>query len=181
MHTPSFRRPLGRRAKLESRYRDLVAEVTVVDADEQRLARRMTELRRELRTLHDRLWPTGDGHAFKSSRRPRIGGPAPIPPPVGAAISLWGRSLRYAALGVLLRAERPLTLEEIHRALHLTGYRLRGRHPVKQLADALGYEHRNGRARRVARGTYRIGELTPARRRKAFDASRPRAPAAAAS
>ena len=83
--------------------------------------------------------------------------------------------MRYAALGVLIRAGRPLGLPEIHAALHLAGYRLTGARPVQQLADALGYEHDNGRARRVMRGVYAPGELSPSRRRHSLEASRARA------
>lgn len=133
----------------------------------------MAVLRRDLRALHERMWPTGAGLSGKS-RRPRIGGPSPIPPPARDALALSGRHLRYAALGVLVRAEQPLSLTEVHRALHLTGYRIAGPRPVKRLADALGYEHDHGRARRVSRGVYQVGELSPARRRRAFDASRTR-------
>jgi hypothetical protein len=61
-----------------------------------------------------------------------------------------------------------MALPEIHRALHLTGFRIAGDHAVKQLADALGYEHDHARARRVVRGVYAIGELSPARRRRAL-------------
>jgi hypothetical protein len=61
-----------------------------------------------------------------------------------------------------------MQLSEIHRALHLSGFVIGGPHVVKTLGDALGYEHRKGRARRTARGTYVIGELSPARRRRAL-------------
>jgi hypothetical protein len=88
-----------------------------------------------------------------------------VPPPLADAVPLHGRHLRDAALGVLLRAERPLTLAEIHRALHLGGNVLLGTDPVKQLGDALGYEERRGVVRRVTRGTYELGTLTPYRRR----------------
>src|SRR5512140_2312481 len=50
-----------------------------------------------------------------------------------------------------------------------------GARPVQQLADALGYEHDNGRARRVMRGVYAPGELSPSRRRHSLEASRARA------
>ncbi len=69
-------------------------------------------------------------------------------------------------MAVLARARRPLSLPEIHRALHVGGYAIAGRTPVKTLADALGYEHDRGRARRVRRGVYELAELTPARRRR---------------
>jgi hypothetical protein len=61
-----------------------------------------------------------------------------------------------------------MQLSEIHRALHLTGFVIGGSHAVKALGDALAYEHRKGRARRTARGTYVIGDLSPARRRRAL-------------
>jgi hypothetical protein len=67
---------------------------------------------------------------------------------------LVGRPLRRAILGALDEAGRPLTLTEIHRSLHLLGYRLRSNNAVKQLGDALRYEEQLGRVRRVARGTY---------------------------
>ena len=54
-----------------------------------------------------------------------------------------------------------MTLVEIHRELHLNGYAIASRHPVKRLADALAYETRKGRARRVDRGIYALDELNP--------------------
>jgi hypothetical protein len=128
----------------------------------------MAEVRRELQGLRSMLWPAEPGRAYRNARRPRVGGPPPIPPPARNAVPVHGADLRYAALGVLVRAGTPLPLPEIHRALHLTGFRIAGRHAVKQLADALRYEHEHGRARRTARGTYAIGELSPARRRRAL-------------
>ncbi len=59
-----------------------------------------------------------------------------------------------------------MTLPEIHRALHLAGYTISGARIVKKLGDALAYECRQGRVHRTARGTYVIGELSPARRRR---------------
>jgi len=161
-------RVMQRRGALVDRYHDLVREASTIDGEQQQLAQQMSKLRHELTALHSRLWPTGPGHAFKNWRRPRVAGPPPIPAPVSDAIPVHGARLRYAALGVLLRAGHPLTLTEIHRALHLSGYRIGGRHVVKQLADALGYEHQCGRARRVSRGVYTVGELSPARRRRAL-------------
>jgi hypothetical protein len=159
---------LTHRKALEDRRRRLTTVATAVDSEQQRLAVQMSDVRRELGALRERLWPSQPGRAFRDARRPRIGGPAPIPPPVRSAIAISGADLRYAALGVLVRSGTPMTLPEIHRALHLTGFRIAGHHVVKQLADALGYEHDHGRARRTARGTYMIGELSPARRRRAM-------------
>jgi len=111
------------------------------------------------------LWPSEEGRAFHKSRRPGAGSPDIVPPPVAGAIPLRGRALRDAALRILLRAEGALTFGEIHRALHLAGHVMLAAHPAKQLGDALGYEERRDAVRRVARGTYVIGTLTPYRRR----------------
>lgn len=160
--------PFRDRQALLDRRAELIAATVDVDAREQRLARQMAAFRTELRTLREALWPAEPGRAFRNVRRPRVGGPAPIPPAVPNAIPVRGADLRFAALGVLVRAGTPMTLPEIHRALHLTGFRIAGPRSVKQLGDALGYEHSRGRAHRTARGTYVIGELSPARRRRAL-------------
>ena len=160
--------PFRDRQALLDRRTELIATAFDLDSRERRLAARMADVRRELRSLRSVLWPAEPGRAFRNARRPRVGGPAPIPPPVRNAVPVHGADLRYAALGVLVRAGTPMPLPEIHRALHLTGFRIAGRHAVKQLADALRYEHEHGRARRTARGTYAIGELSPARRRRAL-------------
>ena len=169
-------RPLDRRdrQRLVARRAHLIAEVEALDAEHGRSARRMTHLRRELGRLRSLLWPNGEGRGWRGFRRPRVGGPAPVGPTAPDALPVRGRSLRYAAVGVLVRAGEPLTLPDIHRRLHLSGYRIDGEHQVKQLADALGYEHRRGRAHRIERGVYGVGELTPARRRAT--ASRPPRP-----
>jgi len=67
---------------------------------------------------------------------------------------------------VLVRAGTELSLPEIHAALDCAGYRIVAPHPVKALADALGYDHILGRARRVRRGVYRADMLSPAQRRR---------------
>jgi hypothetical protein len=154
------------RAQLKLLRRQLIDEAGSIDRDFQRLARRMAVVRAQLRELRDRLWPAGSGRGFRGVRRPRIGGPEPVGRPAPPARALRGRELRYASLGALVRAGRPLSLPEVHRALHVSGYAVAGATPVKRLADALGYEHDIGRARRVRRGVYEIGELTPARRRR---------------
>jgi hypothetical protein len=159
--------PFRDRGTLLERQRDLTAEAGRVDREQQRLAAEFSAVRRELRTIRDMLWPTRPGHAFRNVRRPRFPGPAPIPPPVRGAQAIRGRELRYAALGVLVRAGSPMSLPEIHRALHLAGYRIAGNGVVKRLGDALAYECRKGRVTRVARRTYALGELSPARRRRA--------------
>ena len=68
------------------------------------------------------------------------------------ALTLRGKCLRSAALAVLARNARSMALVEIHRELHLYGYAIDSREPVKRLANSLGYELAKGRVRRVDRG-----------------------------
>jgi hypothetical protein len=151
---PGGWRRLRDRPLLLERERELAAAATAVEDEQRQLAAQYTELRRELVEVHRLLWaPDRDG-PYRKTRRPGVAGPDPIPPPLPNAQPVHGRGLRQAVLRSLTDAGRPLTLTEIHRALHLSGYRLGAERPVKQLGDALTYEERNGRVRRVARGTY---------------------------
>jgi hypothetical protein len=147
-------RPFERRdrQRLVARRAHLIAEMEALDAAHGSSAARMAQLRRELGRLRSLLWPNRETRGWRGFRRPRVGGPAPVGPGAPDALPIRGRSLRYAAVGVLIRAGTPLALPDIHRRLHLAGYRIDGEHQVKQLADALGYEHRRGRARRIERG-----------------------------
>jgi hypothetical protein len=147
--------------------RDLVEEAEVLEREHQVRAARMGEIRRELTMLRDATANIAPG-VRRRFRKARVPGPAPVGRPAPPAVPVRGRDLRYAALGVLLRAGRPLTLPEIHRGLHAAGFAIDGWHPVKQLADALGWEHEKKRARRVARGVYEVGQLNPYRRRRAL-------------
>jgi hypothetical protein len=72
---------------------------------------------------------------------------------------LYGRTLRRAALAVLLRANGPLTIAEVLTAIDAQGYTIASSYPRKALADALGWEHRRGWAVRVARGCYAVGTI----------------------
>ena len=65
-----------------------------------------------------------------------------------------------------------MTLVELHRELHLNGYAIASRHPVKRLADALGYEHLKGRARRVERGVVHDRRAEPRARAAVWRRSR---------
>jgi hypothetical protein len=148
-----WRRFRDRPTMLE-RERELVAALTAVEEEQRGLAERYAELRRELLDLHRQLWPPDRGGPYRRSWREPVPGPSPIPPPLPDAQPLGGRALRKAAVASLRSADRALTLTELHRTLHLAGYRLSSDHPVKQLSDALVHEERRGRVRRVARGTY---------------------------
>jgi hypothetical protein len=104
------------------------------------------------------MWPRVDPkdivHGFRVTHR---GGPAPIPPEAPGARGLSGKDLRSVAVAVLARQARAMTLVELHRELHLNGYAIASRQPVKRLADALGCEAIKGRAERVERAVYRLG------------------------
>ncbi|MSX32744.1 MAG: hypothetical protein F2782_04500, partial [Actinobacteria bacterium] len=164
----------GRR-EIYLRQATLIASAELLEQCHRDTASAMAKIRIELGELRDLLHPPNGEFGNDRGRRPRIPGPAPIGPPADPAIHAWGKHLRFAALAVLAREQRPLTLPEIHRALHANGYRLHHVGSVKQLADALGYEHDIGRARRVARGIYEIGELSPYERRRVLsDAATPK-------
>jgi len=131
------------------------------------LSAELAEVRSRLAELRIVMWPRVDPkdivHGFRRTRR---GGPPPIPPEAPGAHPLCGKHLRSTALAVLARNDRPMTLVEIHRELHLYGYAIASRHPVKRLADALRYEFVKGRARHLDRGVYALGELNPGTRRR---------------
>ena len=133
--------PRSRPLLLDSE-RDLAAAITAIDDEQRRLAVQYAELRRELLEIHRLLWaPDRDG-PYRKRLRPDVAGADPIPQPLPNAQSLYGRGLRREVLRSLAHAGRPLTLTEIHRALHLSGYQLSSQHPVKRLGDALAYEAR---------------------------------------
>lgn len=71
------------------------------------------------------------------------------------ATQLWGRKLRAACREILQR-RGPTPLVEIHAQLHREGYAVQHPHPVKALADALGYDTDQGRVRRNQRGVYEL-------------------------
>lgn len=112
---------------------DLVEELSQLTEAQELHVRRIAEVRADLAHL-DRLCPgRSRWDAHRQWRRPRIGGPRPIRPlrPSAApAAPVSGRDLRYAALGVLIRAGHALDLPEIHRRLHAAGYRIVGPYPV---------------------------------------------------
>jgi hypothetical protein len=145
----------------------LLDRATELDAAQQTLAAELADVRTQLAELRVVMWPRVDNkdvvHGFRRTHR---GGPAPIPPVAPNAQPLSGKYLRATALAVLARNARPMTLVEIHRELHLNGYAIASRHPVKQLANSLGYEDTKGRARRVERGIYRLDTLNPGDRRR---------------
>ena len=68
---------------------------------------------------------------------------------------LQGIELRYALTMYLLQ-HGPTTVDELIKALKWQGFEIGGR-PSKQVSDALRWERRRGRVRRLARGLYGPG------------------------
>jgi hypothetical protein len=145
----------------------LLRQAEALDAQQRALSIQLAEVRTQLAELRVVMWPRVDRPDFVHGfRRTHRGGPPPIPPTAPNAHPLRGRHLRNQALAVLARDNRPMTLTEIHRQIHLNGHRIESRQPVQRLADCLGYETIKGRAKRTDRGTYQVDELNPRERRK---------------
>ncbi|HEX2401909.1 MAG TPA: hypothetical protein VHJ79_18290 [Mycobacterium sp.] len=68
---------------------------------------------------------------------------------------LQGIELRYALTMYLLQ-HGPTTVDELIKALEWQGFEIRER-ASKQVSDALRWERRRGRVRRLARGLYAPG------------------------
>jgi hypothetical protein len=167
-----YRRPANTpeaMAALERERRVLLNEASDIDHQQRALAEAMADVRSKLASNRVIMWPRVEPRdIIYDFRRKMRGGPPPIPPPARNAHWVRGRALWFAALAILARANnRPLPLPEIHRELHLAGYGIASRTPVKRLANALGYEVSQGRAIRTDRGWYRLGQLSPADRRRA--------------
>ncbi len=71
------RLPFRDRSALLERQRELTAAAVRVDGEQQRLAVEFSELRRELQSIRDTLWPAHPGHAF--SMRGALASPARRP------------------------------------------------------------------------------------------------------
>ena len=68
---------------------------------------------------------------------------------------LCGMELRYALTMYLLQ-HGPTTVKQLVDALQWQGFAIEGR-PSKQVSDALRWERRRGRVRRLGRGVYGPG------------------------
>jgi hypothetical protein len=145
----------------------LLDRATELDAAQRLLAGELANVRSQLAALRVVMWPRVDPkdivHGFRITHR---GGPAPVPPVAANSRPLTGKHLRSTVLAVLARNDRPMTLVEIHRELHLNGYAIASRRPVQRLADCLGYEIVKGRAKRVDRGIFSLDQLNPGTRRR---------------
>jgi hypothetical protein len=154
-------------AAFHSECAQLLHEANELDAAQRALAVQLGAVRSKLAELRCVMWPRVEPkdivHGFRRTLR---GGPPPIPPVARGAHPLEGKHLRSTVLAILMRNAIPMSLVEIHRELHLNGYAIASRHPVKRLADSLGYETTRGRARRLDRGIYVIDQLNPGTRRR---------------
>ena len=84
------------------------------------------------------------------SASPLSDGPAPPPVP-----PLRGRALRFVLVDELMRHEELTVAELVTAVVHRCGFDLGGR-ASKIISDALRWETRRGRVRRVGRGRYRF-------------------------
>ena len=80
------------------------------------------------------------------------------PLPLDRTDPLWGRDLRHAVLAVLARAPA-MTIADLLAVFERAGFTVAGADPHKVLSDALRYEARRGRVRRITRGRYAIGSV----------------------
>jgi hypothetical protein len=136
------------------RYEATLTDLRELDAQLDALAAERRRLAESLRDQHRRLWT----NLSRRGRKPLPDGTESLPPVRHDARPLWGRRLRSVCLALLRSHAAPLLLVDLHALLHRRGFVVNSAHPVKALADALGYEALSGRVRRVARGTY---ELVP--------------------
>jgi hypothetical protein len=142
------------RLRLQATRDAALVELAQIDRQLDGLSERRIALLDELEAARDRLWPAVP---VCKGRRPPSLDASPMPPvPVDAR---WarGRGLRGLCLTILGR-HGALGLADLHALIHRYGYGIDSPHPVKALADAMGYEVREGRAVRVSRGVYDLAE-----------------------
>jgi hypothetical protein len=142
---------------VEGRRQAAVDALDRLDAEAVEWMRRKRAADAEALAIHERLWPAVESGW---ARRPPRPDEAPLPPEAEGARPLYSAPLRRTCLA-LLRRHGQLTLRELHILLLLYGFTIAGDGPVKRLADALGYETREGRAVRVRRATYRPATAGP--------------------
>lgn len=140
-----------KRRKLEQAHVEVDADLASIDRELDDLCRRRRELVAKRRLIRRQLFV----NLAKRGRRALDDGSAALPPLPHNPTWLYGRKLRAACLKILA-ARGPLSLVELHAQLHRLGCAIAHRHPVKALADALGYETDIGRTARVARGVYQL-------------------------
>jgi hypothetical protein len=86
----------------------------------------------EAEEIHESLWPPVEAGW---GRRPPRPGRSPLAPQVVQPRAVRGAALRSLCLALLHR-HGELALVELHTLIHVYGYEVRSRTPVKALADA---------------------------------------------
>jgi hypothetical protein len=140
-----------KRDALKLEHQRLTDEIADIDRELGALAARRRELVTDRKAVRRRLFL----NLAKRGRRALNDGIEALPPLPPDPTWLWGRRLRAACRTILAR-NGPLSLRDLHAALHHAGYGIDHTNSVKTLADALGYETRLGRAHRPARGIYAL-------------------------
>jgi hypothetical protein len=72
--------------------------------------------------------------------------------------TISGLDVRYVACVCLLDARSPMTLKQLIAGIEMMGFVVAGR-PSKTVSDALRWEVRRGRIRRVGRALYAPGSM----------------------
>lgn len=146
--------PKPHRALIERQRSALYDDLAVLDEKLVELANERRRIVDTLTALHYLLWPTVPG---LWGRRPPPPGEPPLAPLDAKARPIGGWELRHACRALLHRFG-PLKLTQMHTLLHLFGFAVTGRDPVKTLADALGCDTDQGHVIRVARGLYQSAD-----------------------
>jgi len=140
-----------------------------IDSELEQVLERRVRCLDELTDLRARLNRRWSHHHVR--RHARVDEP-PMPPARPEARALEGIDLRAVCV-TLLRRHGPLELRALHGLLHQYGYTVGGVRPVQRLGDAMAYEARCGRLRRVRRGTYAAEGAAPPPPRQRWDGPAP--------
>ena len=146
-----------RRLALHEQRGALLSALEALDDEARQLAERRRHVVGELHGVRDLLYPVVKGC---HGRRPPVHDQPPVPVAVRNAIPVGGRMLRKLCLAILLE-RGPLSLSDLHTAIHLAGYLLSSRRPVQALSDALRYEVTRRNAYRLERGRYGVDGWEP--------------------
>ena len=147
----------GERIRLDQRRQQLVEWLDELDTIVASWMRERREALDEAEEIHEILWPAVEAGW---GRRPPRPGRSPMAPQVVKPHAVRGAALRSLCCALLHR-HGELALVELHTLIHVYGYEILSRIPVKTLADSLGYETLEGRAERVRRGVYRARGPAP--------------------
>ncbi len=151
-----------KRDELLIRYRASTVRLDQLDAQLQALSAERQQVMQTHQDQGRRLY----FNRAKRGRQPLPDGSEALPEVHPHPLRLWGRRLRSVCLALLRAHQQPMTLIDLHAQIHRRGAVIDSTLPVKALADALGYETRQGRAYRTGRGIYQlVPSPTPAKGR----------------